>query len=134
MAGALGGEAEFDALEKHLRASIDQQLRSQLLAALGTVPGEKLQARARALVLDPAVKAGEITGVLYSQLDQRATRDVARDWYQKNFEAVFKKAPQVWQSYLPAIESVGMCSEADDVGLRSPESDEGTAIRQAEAA
>jgi alanyl aminopeptidase len=119
MAGALGGAEEFDAMEKHFRASVDQQLRSQLLTAMGLVPGDALQRRARALVLDPAVKAGEVGNILFSQLGERTTRAPALAWYRANFEAVFAKAPQVWQASLPAFETIGMCSEAEAVALHA---------------
>jgi cytosol alanyl aminopeptidase len=104
-------------MEKHFRASVDQQLRGQLLTAMGMVPGEAMQKRARALVLDPAVKAGEIGNVLFAQLAEPDMREPARAWYRDNFEAVFRKAPQVWQASLPAFEAIGMCSEKDAVGL-----------------
>ena len=119
MAGAHGGAAEFDAMEKHFRASVDQNLRAQLLAAMGRVPGEALQQRARALILDPSVKAGEINHVLYSQLDEPESRDAARAWYRENFEAIFAKAPQVWQARLPATEAIGLCTEADATQLHA---------------
>jgi len=119
MAGALGGEAEFAALQQHFRARQDQQLRGQLLTAMGMVPDAALQAKARQFALDPAVKAGEVGQVLQAQLAEPASRDAARAWYRENFEAVFAKAPQVWQAFLPGFDATGMCSEAEAVDLHS---------------
>ena len=119
MAGALGGEAEFEAAKKHFLASRDAQLRGQLLFAMGRTPEPALQARAREFVLDPAVKSGEIGGILMAQLGEPATRTAARAWYREHFEQIFGKAPQVWQAFLPGFDSSGMCSEAEAVDLHA---------------
>ncbi len=117
MAGQLGGEAEFDAIEKHLHATQDAQLRAQLLSALASVPGAALQERARTLLLDPAVRSGEIGNILFAQLAEPEFRPAARTWFDANFEKVFAKSPQVWQSKLPGFAAIAMCREADAVAL-----------------
>lgn len=119
MAGALGGQAEFEAAKRHFLASQDQQLRAQLLTAMGMASTPALQARAREFALDPAVKSGEVGHVLLAQFGEPAARTAARTWYRENFEKVFAKAPQVWQARLPAFDATGLCSEKDAVGLHA---------------
>jgi cytosol alanyl aminopeptidase len=117
--GATGGKAEFELIEKHFRASEDALLRRELLSTLALFEQPELAARARALVLDPALRTNEVGIVLFWQMAEPALRDDARTWLRDHFEAVFKRVPKTWQSELPGIDATAMCDEEQADGLHS---------------
>jgi alanyl aminopeptidase len=120
MAAELGGEAEFDAMQRHLRASQDSLLRGQLLWAMGSASSEALRARARALALDVSIKSGEVSRLIFPQFRRPESRAEVRTWFRANFEPLFVKVPLPFQSNLPGWDAWEMCSEdaAKDLDAR----------------
>lgn len=110
MATALGGEAEFDAALRHLRPSQEAQLRSQLVAALGTASTAALRERAREVMLTDKVRPEEAYFVLAGQIENPATRHDARNWMRRNSEALFAKFPDSWQAFIPSLDGRGLCT------------------------
>ena len=117
MAMEEGDAAVFDALLKHVAASQDPVLRSQLLTAVGRAKDPALAAKARALALTPgAVRRNEIRILIADGSDDPALRQAARDWLDANFSAIESKvAPNA--AGLVYGYTAGMCSieEADSV-------------------
>ena len=118
-----GSDAEFVALESALRASTDSQLRRDLVHALGAARQPERGRRARALALDPAVRAGELPGLLGSHFAWRENRPLARAWFRGNQDAIFARLPTLAASSAPFFYAAGACSESDarDVELRFAE-------------
>jgi alanyl aminopeptidase len=108
-----GGSSAFDAAEKQFRGSQDAVLRSELLSAMGATHVPALDARARALVFEPALlRRNEIFPVVGGQLADAATRPALRDWVDTHFvELEGRLAPA--GAALVSLYSAGMCTDAD---------------------
>jgi alanyl aminopeptidase len=92
-------------------------IRSQLLGAMGGVDDPALAERARRLVLEPGVlRRNEIYNVLGSQVSDRRTRAVAREWIDANFDALAARVAPGGAS-LASLYAAGMCSARDAATL-----------------
>jgi len=108
-----GSDAEFAALEQALREAEDAQLRRDLVRALGAALSSERGRRARALALDPAVRAGELSTLLESHFAWRENRAIGRAWFRGNLPAILGKLPALAAAYAPFLYAAGVCSESD---------------------
>ncbi len=117
-----GTDDEFAALERAL-ADADPQLRRDLLRALGAARSLERGRRARALALDPAVRAGELGSLLGSHFAWRENRPIARAWFRGNQGEILAKLPTLAAASAPQPYAAGACSESDarDVETRFAE-------------
>jgi alanyl aminopeptidase len=106
-----GGAADFDALEARLRASEDDVDRRRLLRALAASRDPVLAARARALALDPVLRASEVWTPLYRQSKDTETRDATWRWIEENFDALVARAGSVQSGWMPWL-AAGFCDAA----------------------
>ena len=98
--GVEEGKAEvWDAILAHLKATEDGQLRRMLLSALGSANDEKTAAKARALVLDPALKASETLRYAMGLLAVADVREASWAWLRANMAAVIARIPESSRSY-----------------------------------
>ena len=108
-----GSDAEFDALEQALRTAEDAQLRSDLVRALGAARTPERGRRARALALDPALRPGELGGLLASHFARRENRMIARAWFRGNQDELLARLPAQAAADAPFAYAAGLCSESD---------------------
>jgi alanyl aminopeptidase len=107
-----GSDAEFAAIVTALGQERDAQLRRELLRALGAATAPARAERARALVLDPAVRAGEILTLLGSHFDRPRNRAAGRAWLLAHQDALFARLPALHAASLPAHWAAGLCDDA----------------------
>ena len=108
-----GGKAAFDVAEKHLRATQDAQLRSQLLSALGNSTAPELAARARELVLTKGLlRRNEILAVVGPQSGEPQSRPALRQWLDQHFSALEAKLAPAG-AVLVNLYASGMCAASD---------------------
>ncbi len=108
-----GSDAEFEAIVRALGHERDAQLRRELLRALGAATAPARASRARALALDPAVRAGEVLALLGSHFDRERNRAEGRAWLLAHQDALFERLPALHAASLPAHFAEGACSEAE---------------------
>jgi alanyl aminopeptidase len=108
-----GSDADFAALESALRSEADAQVRRDLLRALGAARAPQRGARARALALDAAVRAGELFVLLGSHFEWEENRGAGRAWFLAHEDALFAKLPALHAAGAPALWAGGACSEAE---------------------
>ncbi len=95
--GVVGEEADaatWDAMKALLVGSVDETLRGRLAGALGAAKDPKLAARARELVLDPALRDTEMFAPLWAQLSQPDMRDTAWAWVKEHYDAILARLPK----------------------------------------
>jgi alanyl aminopeptidase len=110
----LGEDADattFDALLARLVTTEDEELRRNLLGALGNVRDPKLAERARALLFDDRLKVSELMAPLWRQMGNRETRDATWTWFKSQLDAIVKRLPPRRAGWLPAI-AMNFCSQA----------------------
>jgi len=93
----VGEEADaptWDAMKALLVGSVDETLRGRLAGALGAAKAPKLAARARELVLDPALRDTEMFAPLWAQLSQPDMRDTAWAWVKEHYDAILARLPK----------------------------------------
>ncbi len=113
-----GGAQVFDAVLVHLKQSEDAGLRRRFLSALASATDPALAARARALVLDPALKQSETFRFLFNQLEVRELRAESWKWLLENLDKVLERIPEGARSYLAnALDP--QCSSAKVAELRA---------------
>ncbi|MEO8010373.1 MAG: ERAP1-like C-terminal domain-containing protein, partial [Dokdonella sp.] len=115
-----GGSAAFDLAEKHLLASADPTLRSELLTAMGLVEDGALAVRLRALALTPdRIHPSEIGIIVQVQTMVPALRAGIRDWLSKNFDALRADVGPMIGMGAIYVESAGACDTASASRLQS---------------
>jgi alanyl aminopeptidase len=119
MAATLGGEREFELFQRHARAAADPMLRQQLRYALGGFEQPALAERASRDSLDRRWDSAEALDPVYTQLSRDTTGGAARRWLRDNMEAVDARVPRAQRSYLPQLDAMGLCSEADADALHA---------------
>ncbi|MBW2456952.1 MAG: M1 family metallopeptidase, partial [Deltaproteobacteria bacterium] len=110
MAGEEADETLFDACLTHLGRAQDEDLRVNLLGALGAVRRPKLARRALALTLDPRLKINEMMTPLWIQLWTDHSRDAAWRWLESNIDPLTEKLSSRGAGWLPGTARV-FCSE-----------------------
>ena len=114
-----GGKAAFDMAEKHLRASQDAVLRSQLLGAMGGTKDAALNDRVRAMVFEPnLLRRNEIFPAVGGQAGDAATRPALRAWTDAHFKEIEAKLAPAGAAVV-SLYSAGMCSDAEAAALES---------------
>ena len=108
-----GTDADFAALEPALRKAEDGQLRRDLVRALGAARSPERAGRARALALDPALRAGELSTLLFEHFAQRENRAAGRAWFRANQAALLAKLPTLAAADAPFAYAEDACSEAE---------------------
>lgn len=99
-----------DALMKLLDDSEDALLRGRVISALASATDPALAARARALVLDPRLRANERLTPLFIQASQPETREDTWTFVQERYDDIVAALPDTHRGALPwATES--FCSE-----------------------
>ena len=118
-AARAGDKATFDVLEKHLRATQDAALRSELLSAIGSATDPALAERARALVLEKGLlRRNEIAPLLYSQMDEEKGRAAMRQWMDQHFSTLEASLAPAGAG-LVSLYAAGMCSQAEADALQT---------------
>ncbi len=108
-----GGQAAFDAAERHFRATQDAVLRSQLLSAMGGTEDAALNARVRALVFEEGLlRRNEIFPAVGGQMGHASTRPALRAWVDEHFEALSAKLAPAGAAVVGGY-AAGMCSDAE---------------------
>jgi alanyl aminopeptidase len=108
-----GGDADFAALEAALAAAEDMQLRRELVRALASALEPGRARRARALALDPALRASEVGLFLGAHFDWPENRAEGRAWFRENDDALFAGLPALSAPYAAWAYAAGACSEAE---------------------
>jgi alanyl aminopeptidase len=105
-AGPKVDAAMFDALLKQLDATRDDEVRRNLLAALGNVRAAGLPERALALTLDPRLKVIEAMGPLWNQLGHSETRVAAWDWFRGHIDPLIARLSPRRAGWMPEVMTV----------------------------
>ena len=114
-----GGQAAFDAADRHFRASQDAVLRSQLLSAMGSTEDAALNARMRALVFEEGLlRRNEIFPAIGGQMGRASTRPALRAWIDEHFEALQAKLAPAGAAVVSGY-GAGMCSDAEAAELEA---------------
>jgi cytosol alanyl aminopeptidase len=92
--GEEADRATWDAMKAVFARSVDEQVRSRLLAAMSGARDPELARSARSLVLDPALRDSEIMTPLGVQLANPATREMAWTWIKDNYDAILARLPR----------------------------------------
>jgi alanyl aminopeptidase len=108
-----GGQAAFDAAERHFRATQDAVLRSQLLSAMGGTEDTALNARVRALVFEEGLlRRNDIFPAVGGQMGHASTRPALRAWVDEHFEALAARLAPAGAAVVGGY-AAGMCSDAE---------------------
>ena len=111
--------ATFDLLEKHLRATQDAQLRTELLEALGGMTAPALAERARALILEKGLlRRNELAPLLMPQMEDEKARPALRQWVDTHFKTLEASLAPAG-ARLVSVYGAGMCSKQDAADLLS---------------
>ena len=100
--------AVFDQLVEHLVGTTDAVLRSNLLAAIGSVEDDALAARALALGADPRLRVNEVTTPLGFQVESAESRERAWTWAQTGIDAILARVATTRGGALPLL-FAGFC-------------------------
>ncbi len=86
--------ATWDAMKALLLRSVDEVVRGQVLWGMGLARDSALAARARQLVLDPALRETEVLSPLYAQLQEPDRREEIWAWEKANYDAITARLPK----------------------------------------
>ena len=114
-----GGKAAFDAAERHLRASQDAVLRSQLLSAMGATGNPALDARMQELAFEPGLlRRNEIFPAIGGQAGEQATRPALRRWIDAHFDELEGRLSPAGAAVV-GLYAAGMCSNEEADALQA---------------
>jgi cytosol alanyl aminopeptidase len=91
----------FDRFRSRARSVSDHRDRARLLGALGSFRDPALEKDALAIVLTDEVDIRESFRILWAALGERATREVAWQFFTANFDALVAKLPREMGAWLP---------------------------------
>jgi alanyl aminopeptidase len=104
VAAALEGDrAVFDRMVAEIRTSPDRKDRVRIYTALGLFSDPELERRALALTLDPALDSRESITLFRTAMGYRLTRDMAWEFFKKNFDAFVARLPREYTPVLPRM-------------------------------
>ena len=116
---AEGGDAKtFDALRGALGKTEKAPDRERLLVAAASIRAPAVAAQARALALDPALRANEMLTPIFTQMERAEARDEVWTWFKANYDGLFARLKDVPFGPLGLLYVPGwFCDEAhaDDV-------------------
>src|SRR6266542_71319 len=91
----------FERFRARAKSVSDHRDRTRLLAALGSFRDPALEKEARAILLTDEFDVRESLGILWSTLEERATREVSWQFFKANFDALVAKLPREMGTWLP---------------------------------
>jgi len=87
------GNAFFDALVTHFKATRNPLLRGNLIRAIARNTTPELRGKIQALVMDPALRSNEIVALLAGHMARGENETDDWQWLQQNYEALIKRLP-----------------------------------------
>ena len=100
----------YDALLYQLDHAADEEIRGNLLYALGAVRAPDMAQRTLDLILDPALRLNELMVPLNLQLADPLTRDHAWSWLTQHVDQLLTRLPERRGGWLPNAAAV-FCSD-----------------------
>ena len=114
-----GDAATFDLLEKHLRATQDAAIRTELLEALGNMSDAPQAERARGFILEKGLlRRNELAPLLMPQMEAEAARPALRQWVDTHFKTLEASLAPAG-ARLVSVYGAGMCSKQEAADLLS---------------
>ncbi|WP_041742418.1 M1 family metallopeptidase [Collimonas fungivorans] len=107
------GDSAIDVLIKALGNTSEPAQRMAILSGLGSAKAAGNAERARNLALDPRVKVGEISTLLYASREDGEGRDAMWKWFTANHAQLIKRSGDSSGGKLPGLVAGDSCSQRE---------------------
>lgn len=103
VAARSGDRALFERIRAEAKKVTERRDRQRLLGALGSFRDPALGKEALSMLLTDEFDIRESVGVLFAELSDPATRQLAWDFFKQNFDALLAKLPREFGGVLPFV-------------------------------